>query len=226
MQLGATAWRRAGKIQAILGGVFLGVGALFAVLPFTGLPPGIAFGAIGPTIAGIVNLGVGLGFRGAWRRQPAVTLSDDARALLQALVVRAQAWQGGWAIPPQRIVMRPGHSERTPSIPPPGALEALEAAAGAHNRVVDALASATDERAMRLLAAADAGMGEALHLAATAREDRPKELDEAVARLSELADRVEAAVRLPDGPSPLRSALESTLEELRAEDQARRELRS
>ena len=212
---------RSWKIQSFVGGGLLAVSAVIATLPAFGVSPEVLYGVIGPTIAGALNLGLGLTFRKFSRRYgPELELSGEARELLGALVVRAQAWQ---PVGRHRGMLISQHwvGHRAPTPPSAEALDALERAAAAHNRAWDALGEAKDERTMRLRAAADAGMAEALHQAST----RPAALEETVARLGELADRIEAGVRSPESPSGLRSRLDATLEELRAEDEARQELR-
>lgn len=206
----------------------MGVSAFLGALAAGIHEPTILYGALGPTIAGVVNLSLGLGFRQHARRNvPSVALSEEARNLLQALVARAQVWQGGWR--PRRAPLTGPHAwpgYKAPIAPPAIAMDALDRAAAAYNRVSDALGEAKDERTARLRTAADAGMGEALHLAATAHGDNV-EIERVVARMEELAGLVEAGVGRPEEVSALRSNLnlEATLEELRAEDEARRELR-
>lgn len=213
------------KISMGVGGGFTGVGVLVGITALVTRIPEVAYGMIGPSIAGLTNLAVGAGLRRQAKRMGTpVVLSDPARNLLRALVARAQVWQGGWR--PRGTTMHGPHAwpgYKPPVAPPAVALDALERAATAHNRVVDALGETKDERARRLLSAADAGMGEALHQAATFREDAAP-LESTVARLTELADLVERSVEQPESPSALRSNLESTLEELRAENEARQEL--
>ena len=188
--------------------------------------PGILYGGLGPAIAGVVNLSCGMWARSlALRNSTGITLTDEARALLQALVARASVWQGGWR--PRTAPMQGPHAwpgYRAPAEPPSTAMDALDRAAEAYNRVADALGDAKDERSSRLRSAADAGMGEALHLAATPRAD-VMEIERVVARMDELAGLVEASAGRPDAVSALRSNLDATLEELRAENDARQELR-
>ncbi len=188
--------------------------------------PGILYGGLGPAIAGAVNLSCGMWARSlALRNSTGITLTDEARALLQALVARASVWQGGWR--PRRTPIHGPHAwpgYRAPVEPPASAMDALERAAEAYNRVADALGDAKDERSSRLRSAADAGMGEALHLAATGKGD-VAEIERVVIRLDELAGLVEASVSRPEEVSALRSNLDATLEELRAESEARQELR-
>ena len=223
--VGSTAYGRNWKIQTWVGGVCLGIAGVVAASSVAVHDPSIAYGALGPFLAGTINTTLGLGFRRAARNQSSVALTDEAAALLRALVARAQVWQGGWR--PRHARMHgaqawPGY--RAPIQPSAGMMDALERAAEAHNRVSDVLGDAHDERAARLRSAADAGIGEALHLAATGRADAA-EIERVVARLDELAGLVERSVEGPAATSALRSNLESTLEELRAEEEARRELR-
>lgn len=230
--LGLTALGTSWKIQTGVGAACLAVAGTFVLLPAVGAPTEIMFGAIGPMIAGIANLAIGLGFKKAvLRHGPELPLSDEARALLKALVVRAQVWEGGWQ--PRRRMHGP-HAlmgRTAPAEPPRAAMEALEKAAAAHNRIVAALGESRDDRAARLLAAADAGMGESLEQAARIATSAESEtaglavMEDVFVRLGELAERVESNARQPEGASALRSTLNATLEELRAEDVARQELR-
>ncbi len=221
--LGQTAMGRSWKVQTGVGGGLLALSAVLATLPAFGVSPEVLYGVIGPTIAGTINLGLGLTFRKFARRYgPELELSEEARELLGALVVRAQAWQPARrGYPPGMRVSQHWIGHRAPAPPSAEAMAALERAASAHNRTWDALGDAKDERSLRLRAAADAGMAEALHQAAT----RPDALEETVVRLGELADRVEASVQSADVPTGLRARRDATLEELRAEDEARQELR-
>ncbi len=225
--LGLTAMGRSWRLQTAIGGALLGVAGVFGVVSLAAHDHGILLGAAGPSLAGAINLGFGLAFRRkAKEGAPAVILSDEAAALLRALVARAQVWQGGWgARHPAAHRPHAWTGYQAPVPPPASAMDALERAAAAHRRVTDALGEAKDERAARLRSAADAGMGEALHQAAVQTQD-PRAIEATVARLEELADLVQAAVGQPDSVSVLRSNLESTIEELKAEAEAVRELRS
>ena len=214
------------KIQTAIGGVFLGIAGAVGALALVFHEPQVAYGALGPFLAGTINTALGLGFRQTARRdRMAVALTDEAAALLRALVAQAQVWQGGWSLRHGGMHGRPmGLGYRAPTQPSASAMDALELAAEAHNRISDLLGDAKDERAARLRSAADAGMGEALHLAATLH-DSPAEIERVVGNMNELATLVGRAVEGPTATSALRSNLESTIEELRAEEQARRELR-
>lgn len=225
---------RSWKIQTAIGSVLLAGAAVMASLPFMGSPPEVAFGAIGPGIAGSINLGLGLAFRRAMGKSaPQTPLSGEARSLLMALWTRANVWSaGGW---------RPRHAPHMgphawpmmrPVIEPPKeAMEALEAGAAAHNRVMAVVSSLADERSARLRAAADAGMVELLHRAATITTYPEgviagvEAMGQGVERMNELAHRVEGLANGPDLPTNLRSTLEATLDEMRAEEVARQELR-
>ncbi len=230
--LGQNVWGRSWKIQAGVGAVCLAAAAGMGIGAAAFGPPELAFGALGPGIAGIVNLCIGLGFRAAGRKQGAtLALSPEARALLHALVVRSMVWQPG-----RRVRVGAFHPEQTwvgytaPAEPPTEAMALLDRGAEAHNRLTLALADARNERSNRLRSAADAGMVELLErtvlLAARSSDLAPglAEMEDTVQRLTELAERVEATTSLPEGTSNLRSTLDATLEELRAEDVARQEL--
>lgn len=229
--LGQTMWGRSWKVQAAVGGVCMAAAVVMGLCAATVGPPELVFGTIGPGIAGLINLGLGAGFRKAALKQgPTVPLSPEARALLHALTVRSMVWEGGRR---RRVGAMQANQAWvgyvTPSEPPAEAITLLDRGAEAHNRLFATLGEVRDERATRLRAAADAGMIELLEL--TVRlSARPTdlssglaEMEGTVARLNELAERTE--VSLPDATSHLRSTLESTLEELRAEDVARQELR-
>lgn len=221
--LGLTADGRSYKIQTTVGAALLTVAGGVAVLPLFGAPPEILAAAAGPLIAGSINLGLGLMFRHAAKRGgPAVSMSPEAAALLRALVVRAQVWQTGWR--PRNAPIHGPHAwpgYRAPVPPSSEAMKRLERAADAHNRVMGLLSDAMDERSARLRAAADAGMAEALHQAATATGDLAGTAD----GLTELADRIQTTSAAEREAAGLRSTLQATLEELRAEDEARNELR-
>ena len=220
------------KIQTLVGAILLAGGGTIASLPLFGVVPEVMYGAIGPTLAGGINLGIGLWCRKiAARNGPPVELTGEARALLHALALRAHVWQGGWQSGWRHGPASFEHAlngQVAAAAPSQATMAALERAAAAHNRLMDSLGNAHDERARRLRAAADAGMGEVLTQATRLAGDEAAgiaRMDDTVSRMTELAERTETIVGSPEGASALRSMLDATLEELRAEDAARQELR-
>lgn len=216
---------RQSKIQTWVGAGLLGISTLIGGVALALREPVILAGVSGAAVAGIVNLSFGLAFRRPQRRDEVVVeMSEDARRLLRALVMRAQVWQGGWrprSAPLHGPHAWPGYAP--PLEPSTRAMDALERAADAYRRIADALDDTRDERSLRLRGAADAGMGEALHLAATQQDDA-LEIERIVLRMDELAGLVARSVDRAEAVSPLRSNLEATIEDLRAEDVARTEL--
>jgi len=81
------------RVQTGIGWAMTGVGVAIFATPLLGAPKEMMFAAIGPLIAGIVNVGVA----GAVRRRyvdaaPTVELSSDARALLRHIYRERIGW--------------------------------------------------------------------------------------------------------------------------------------
>jgi hypothetical protein len=85
-------------LNGALGGLFTFIGAGFIIGSIIAGEPGAAFGAIGPFIAGGVNLAVA-GFtrmRASELDMTSVKLTDDAKRFLQRLMRHAFGWRYQW----------------------------------------------------------------------------------------------------------------------------------
>lgn len=209
-----------GKIQTGLGAGFLGLGILIGTIGTIVGEPGMWAGALGPTLAGIINLGFGIGARRMARSQPPIEMSEDARSLVTSLYIEKVGIPLRHRGPRSRLM-----ANVRPAVVLPEPVERLlhrfaEAylalKESAQNR--DANVS---RHGVRAKLAADEAAAEAFNLAAQSvrhpGQGHEAELEKLIASVEEAAQRLD-----PRESSP--GALGSLLTDLREEERARQEL--
>lgn len=206
--LGASDYRYSGTVQMIVGSVLLGLSVIGAGIGLASGDPQSAFGAIGPFLAGSINLGIGMmqKRRFAPHAVSDVTLTPEAKGLLMSLRREMYGWQGPWMTPgfyvgpmmmhQRRMARRSRHYAMfngiTPDMIPddlaPNELEPLERAAAEYNRVAGGVAMGNSGSALlakmgpRVVKAADEVMADVLHQTAMLAK-YPEGINAARARL-------------------------------------------
>lgn len=221
----------------------VGVGILLS--PLFGGGREIVPAAIGPLMAGGINLTVALGIRR--RLAPEipvqVEMTRDAKSLLLALYQKTTGWPSAFGmhhgLRMRRMQRRMAMAGYTTAIPLPNdeVMDLLGSVAAAYNRISAAIGAnrenpAIAKMAARVTLAADEVMAEVFHLAATLSrypegvaasrgkiEGHRNLLDEIAARLETLATTAESAPERKTNTS-----VEDVLAELRMEQLARSEL--
>jgi len=90
------AWRRNNRANLYVGGSLLAFGAVFLGVALANYPAA-APGAIGPLLAGAINLGVHFAMRRGARNRPVpAALTSDAKILLSRLVRLHAGWGSGY----------------------------------------------------------------------------------------------------------------------------------
>ncbi len=230
--LGGTASRPSYRIQIAVGSGLLAVPLVMGIAVLLGANPEILiYGAGGPTIAGVINLAVGLTLRNKALRSEVtpVSLSKEAKSMLSRLVHAQTSWS-----------FRPRSSETSPLIASLGieAFEVLERSAFQYNRVVGALTSLAQTSAIvrispKVLIAANEAMSEILHNAAMVAEypegakTSRMRIEFQVNAMRELGDHVEQIASRPESlieRMASRTQMSDVLDELRFDELARTEL--
>jgi hypothetical protein len=193
--LGYSAYRVSSLIQIVVGGVCAVAGLGMFTAPLFGADPAMMAGAIGPLIAGAVNIGVGLSFRRKMIDHTCtVQLTPEAKALLMGRHRRLYGWMSpglpwtpglglshrhgliGGPIATRRARRMAMWTGVTPDMVPDDIEEdelvQLDRVAAEYNRTIGALESSKAgsatlaKMAPRILKAADEAMADALHQAA------------------------------------------------------------
>lgn len=234
-------------VLAIVSTVYgvLGAGFVAGAVASGALPFAINGGVF--LVTGGVTSGIRLWLKSRLKPEqtPRVKLTPEATDLLRSLIAHVQGWGFGRHRRRRlRRAMRTGtirSQNRCEDVLTPEAFRMLESAAFQYNRIFGVVGAGSEpggtsfERfGPEILAAADATMAQLLDAAALANrlpETAPRleaELKSRVQELEELAGEVErlqgasvSAPALAEGVSPVRSVLE----ELRADQRAREELR-
>jgi hypothetical protein len=242
----------ANRIQLGVGIGLIGISAVMvgAALSAPNLH-GLLYGSIGSFIPGVINIAVSLSVRRRLERMPypKTQLTPEARSLLSNLLRRftARQYAGTWMMTGmgcnswkgQGMMELDPWTGMTLKPIPARAMEDLETAAAAYNRV-SALAevSGSENTSLgklmpRIVQAADDAMAEVLHYVAIsskypeAEGPTQQRIRTVTARMNELATRADSVFGQEatiQAHQPAASIMDEVLEELRFEGLARQEL--
>jgi len=237
------------KVQGLVGIGITALGFTFLASPLLGAPPEVMMGAIGPMVAGTINLSLAYFTRKrlATQSPSEVVYSPDARALLLTLYRQVSGVNYGFGMmsPMNRRHMnirmrrRMAMAGMDGTIPEPAneVLAYLERAAVSYQRIAAVIALGKNQPAVaklgpRAALAAEESMADIFHHAATLCR-YPEGLDSGrqtltaqISSLDEIAAGLEALTSTSSEPIKLnRSNLDDLLTDIRLEQLARTELR-
>ncbi len=193
--LGQGYWRRGLIVMSVVGVIMLLVAVFVIVTSVVTANPGMLGGAIGPSIAGIVNLLVSLKLGGRFKPQmeTSADLTPDARTFMAELMQKVYGWPHPWGASDSRLWHEGAHGtpimrrrERrawrrmymrgswgvrqhaAKEFLTPEVFEVLDRAAFQHNRIAGTLASGDPTLARfapTVKAATDQAMADMFHVA-------------------------------------------------------------